>query len=117
MNLIDNAIKFRKPNNEPTIKIEAHPTTPAEIKINKALHPQLAYYRITISDNGIGFAPEYAERIFAIFQRLHGRSEYEGTGLGLAICRKIAENHGGSIEAKAQEGEGAQFVIYLPTPS
>lgn len=114
LNLIENAIKFRKPNHPPLIKIEEQTATLHEIQQNKVLNPNFSYCRIIVSDNGIGFAPEYAERIFTIFQRLHGRSEFEGTGLGLAICRKIVENHGGSIEAHGQEGEGSQFVIYLP---
>jgi light-regulated signal transduction histidine kinase (bacteriophytochrome) len=67
-----------------------------------------------VSDNGIGFDSKYAEQIFAIFQRLHGRTEYEGTGLGLAICRKIVEAHKGLIKAQAEENKGATFIFYLP---
>ena len=67
-----------------------------------------------VEDNGIGFSTEYAEKIFALFQRLHGRQEYEGTGIGLAVCRKITDRHGGSIMAKSTEGEGATFIVRLP---
>jgi light-regulated signal transduction histidine kinase (bacteriophytochrome) len=67
-----------------------------------------------VEDNGIGFDEKYLDRIFQVFQRLHGRSEYEGTGVGLAICRKIAERHGGSIAAHGRPGEGAAFVVTLP---
>ena len=71
-------------------------------------------YRITVRDNGIGFDEKYRDRIFNVFQRLHGRDEYEGTGVGLAICRKIAERHGGTIAAHGRVGEGATFVVTLP---
>jgi signal transduction histidine kinase len=70
--------------------------------------------RIVVEDNGIGFDEQYLERIFAPFQKLHGRSEYEGTGMGLAICKKIVERHGGSITAKSTPGKGSLFVIDLP---
>ena len=69
---------------------------------------------LTVQDNGIGFDEKHAERIFGIFQRLHGRSAYEGTGIGLATCRKIVERHGGSIVAKSDPGKGATFVVMLP---
>jgi light-regulated signal transduction histidine kinase (bacteriophytochrome) len=69
---------------------------------------------ITVADNGIGFRQDYAHRIFGIFQRLHGRSEYPGTGIGLATCRKIVERHGGTIAASGRPGEGAAFVCTLP---
>jgi signal transduction histidine kinase len=68
-----------------------------------------------VTDNGVGFDPQYAERIFELFQRLHGRGEYEGTGIGLAICRKILLRHGGTIVARSQPGMGTTFVIDLPT--
>jgi signal transduction histidine kinase len=67
-----------------------------------------------VADNGIGFEPEYANKIFEVFQRLHGRSEYSGTGIGLAICKKIVENHKGVIRAEGFPGKGAIFHIYLP---
>jgi signal transduction histidine kinase len=70
--------------------------------------------RLTVDDNGIGFEEKYAERIFQMFERLHGRGAYEGTGIGLAICRRIAERHGGTIEARSKTGEGSTFTVTLP---
>jgi light-regulated signal transduction histidine kinase (bacteriophytochrome) len=69
---------------------------------------------VKVADNGIGFDMKYADRIFGIFQRLHGRGEYEGTGIGLATCRKIAERHGGRIIVESAPGRGAKFTIVLP---
>ena len=70
--------------------------------------------KIYVQDNGIGFDQAYVDRIFNIFQRLHGRSEYEGTGIGLAICKKVVDIHHGAITAIAQPGDGATFIIILP---
>jgi PAS domain S-box-containing protein len=70
--------------------------------------------RLTVADNGIGFEPKHADRIFSPFKRLHGRSEYSGTGMGLAICRRIVERHGGDITVSSTPGEGTTFVLYLP---
>ncbi len=69
---------------------------------------------LSIQDNGIGFDEKYSEKIFAMFQRLHGRNEYEGTGVGLAVCRRITDRHGGTIRAYGKLGEGATFVVTLP---
>ena len=99
-NLLSNGLKFKNPNIPTHISI-----TCIELKEE---------YQITISDNGIGFENTDAERVFTLFQRLNGRSEYEGTGIGLAICKKIVENHGGIITAKGIPNEGAIFTIYLP---
>jgi light-regulated signal transduction histidine kinase (bacteriophytochrome) len=67
-----------------------------------------------VEDNGIGFDVKYIDRIFTIFQRLHGRGEYEGTGIGLALCQKIAERHGGAITATSRPGQGSTFTVTLP---
>ena len=113
-NLITNALKFVKPNLKPVISIEAHETDFGEISHLGVPFKNGKYHKIVVSDNGIGFDAEYAEKIFLIFQRLHGRSEFEGTGLGLAICKKIVDNHQGYIIAKSELNKGATFTVYLP---
>ena len=70
---------------------------------------------ITVRDNGIGFEPQYSQRIFRVFERLHGRGTYPGTGIGLALCRKIAERHGGTIMARGVLGEGSVFTVTMQT--
>ena len=112
-NLITNAIKFRKPDVDPVIKISAKIVSKTDIQV-QAVFSTNKYWRIQISDNGIGFEQKYADRIFELFQRLHGRSEYEGTGIGLAICKKILQTHEGFITASGQPGVGATFNLYLP---
>lgn len=109
MNLIANSLKFSKPNEPPVIHIscEQHIESPL-------VEDGREWCCISFSDQGIGFDPQYSDRIFNLFQRLHGRDEYSGTGIGLALCRKIVERHGGSIEAKSESGQGATFVILLP---
>ncbi len=111
-NLISNAIKFRKPGEVPRIDIRARALTAAE-KSSLRL-PEANYFKLQVNDNGIGFEQEYADRIFQIFQRLHGKSEYPGSGIGLAICKKIAENHSGFIIAQSEPGKGARFITILP---
>ena len=113
-NLITNALKFIKPNVKPIISIEAYETDFKEVSLVGVPFKHDKYYKIVVSDNGIGFDAEYAEKIFLIFQRLHGRSEFEGTGLGLAICKKIVDNHHGYIIAKSELNKGATFTVYLP---
>lgn len=99
-NLMGNALKYARPDTPPLVRISASTVR--------------GVARIEIADNGIGFEQEYAERIFAPFQRLHGRGEYDGTGIGLAICRKIVERHGGEIGASGAPGAGAIFTFTLP---
>lgn len=113
LNIISNAIKFRKPGVAPQIHISAAETESQE-KIKYRLMLDARYYTITISDNGIGFEKEYEQKIFNVFQRLHGKSEYPGSGIGLAVCKKIVEQHGGVIFAKGQLGQGAIFTIIIP---
>ncbi len=106
-NVLANALKFRKPDIKPEIVISCS----ADDRPRNGRPP---HARIEIRDNGIGFDNKYKDQIFTIFQRLHGRLEYEGTGVGLATVRKIVERHGGSIDADGRPGIGATFIIELP---
>lgn len=112
-NLIANSLKFVADGVKPKISITHTFLSPADVK-NYALHAADRYLQIELTDNGIGFENEFAGRIFLIFQRLHGRSEYEGSGIGLAICKKIVEHHGGIIYATGYPDKGAKFTIILP---
>jgi len=103
-NLIGNALKFRRPDEVPRVVIEG-------ATFESESGPQV---RIEVRDNGIGIDEQYHERIFQIFQRLHGKTEFEGTGIGLAICKKIAERHEGRIHARSLHGEGTTFIVELP---
>ena len=111
-NLIGNALKFARPGEPPVVAIAAVPMADVPESADPPPLPG-ADWRLTFVDNGIGFEQHHEERIFELFQRLHGRHEYEGTGLGLAICRKIVERHGGAICARSRPGEGARFVVDL----
>ncbi len=111
-NLIGNSLKYSRTDVPPVVKISSKnlikdPATPS-FPLNKPV------CQILIEDNGIGFDEVYTDRIFTIFQRLHGRNEYEGTGIGLAVCRKIVERHGGSITARSTPGTGSTFIVTLP---
>jgi PAS domain S-box-containing protein len=99
-NLLSNAVKYRNPSFSPEIRIHSK-------KEND-------HWQITVTDNGIGFEPQFADKIFELFQRLHTRFEYEGTGIGLAICKKIVQNHQGIIRAFGTPGKGSSFEINLP---
>ena len=113
-NLIINAIKYRKRDVRPVIKIDAHREHANEIPVNDVSLENTEYWHIKIADNGIGFEQQYADKIFELFQRLHGKSEFEGTGIGLAICKRIVQNHHGFITAVGEPGVGSAFNIYLP---
>lgn len=113
-NLLSNALKFSGKDKAPVITLKVRPVPAEEIYRNTALNPQLAYWKISFRDNGIGFNQVNANQIFEIFQRLHGKTEYTGTGIGLAICKKIAQNHRGDIYAESALGEGATFHVFLP---
>ncbi len=99
-NLVGNALKFRKEGTPPVVRVRSERDG--------------ANVRLSVEDNGIGFDEKYLDRLFKIFQRLHGKSAYPGTGVGLAICRRIAQRHGGSISARSAPGAGATFVVTLP---
>jgi signal transduction histidine kinase len=103
-NLINNSLKFSRPENQPHILIASSP-----IKYQGS-----EYVQISITDNGIGFDQQYEKRIFNTFTRLNSKDKYEGTGLGLALCKKIAERHHGQISATGEKNKGAIFTILLP---
>lgn len=113
-NLISNALKFSDSSRNPIVRITPEPLSPEELKSYSHLNKSISYIKIAVSDNGIGFKQEFSEKIFIIFQRLHGSSRFPGTGIGLALCRKIAENHNGLIYASSSEGKGTTFYIILP---
>jgi len=100
LNLIGNALKFHREDANPVVEVSA-----------KVSHGVCS---LSVVDNGIGFDEKYLDRIFTIFQRLHGKQEYEGTGVGLAVCRRIVERHGGTITARSTVGRGSSFIINLP---
>ncbi|GAA4397928.1 hypothetical protein GCM10023187_07900 [Nibrella viscosa] len=114
-NLIGNSLKFTREGVSPVITISCRPLPPQEVRQHDTLNPRLPYCEIIVSDNGIGFDPAFADRIFGLFQRLHHRQQYEGTGIGLALCQRIVANHEGKIWAESREGQGATFHILLPT--
>ena len=113
-NLITNALKFRKPDATPVINITAEKTKGMYISSLSYDQYEESFYKITVSDNGIGFEDKYADQIFLLFKRLHTFEEFEGTGIGLSICKKIVEKHNGYIYATSKPGEGATFTIILP---
>jgi light-regulated signal transduction histidine kinase (bacteriophytochrome) len=108
-NLIGNALKFQPPGHAPVVKIQAQ-----IVKTSLAEGETDEVCELLVQDNGIGFDEKYMDKIFAVFQRLHGRTEYEGTGVGLAVCRRITDRHSGQITARSKPGEGATFVVTLP---
>jgi len=109
-NLMTNALKYSRTDARPEILIYASLVNGAEA----GLPADVRYHKITVRDNGIGFEQDQAEKIFQMFQRLHGKSEYQGTGVGLSIARKVVENHDGKITAESIPGKGSSFHVYLP---
>lgn len=112
-NLLSNSLKYASAHKRLEIKISASLLNENEKK-EASFDPNIAYCKIQFSDNGIGFSKEHADKVFQIFQRLHGKSEYAGTGIGLSICKKIAQNHQGDINAFGSSVQGAIFNIVLP---
>lgn len=119
-NLIGNSLKFSRADVKPVITIKCEVATGHKLKKGNvcltatSLISNMKYCHIIYKDNGIGFDPQYKERIFEVFQRLHGYDQFQGTGIGLAICRRIVENHKGVILAEGKINEGARFDIYIP---
>ena len=103
-NLVGNAVKFRREGVEPRVVIECHRGTGVDDQM----------WSFSVSDNGIGIAPEFSDKVFIIFQRLHGRDAYTGTGIGLALCKKIVEHHGGTIWIDTSHTDGTRFEFTLP---
>ena len=112
-NLVSNALKFHAPGVAPVVRITAEHFEKKEPGRARNA-PAQAWVRLCVSDNGIGFDEKYLDRIFQVFQRLHGRGEYSGSGVGLAITRKIVEHHSGEITARSAPGQGAAFLVSLP---
>lgn len=115
-NIIGNGLKYNKKGIPPHVNITAKriqgSETEAEIPEERGSE---LFYLIEVTDNGIGFDSDDAERIFRLFQRLHGKAEYEGTGVGLAIVQQVVENHKGYVWADSMPGEGATFKVLLPS--
>ena len=108
-NLIGNSLKFHGDEGPPSVRVYAEPEERAPASGGRP--PR---FRLVVEDNGIGFDEGHLSRIFAPFERLHGRGAYEGTGMGLAICRKVVERHGGEITASSSPGQGGGFTVTLP---
>ncbi len=120
-NLIGNALKFHRPDETPIVKIYAETALQQNESVSAADDNNLQTVgsgkqicKIVVQDNGIGFEEKYLDKVFTVFQRLHGRSEYEGSGIGLAVCRKIVERHGGAITARSELNKGSTFFVTLP---
>jgi signal transduction histidine kinase len=113
INLVGNSLKYSQPGTAPQININCD-------KILSNEYPELIdlpfkkFYKITFTDNGLGFDPQFKDNIFVLFQRLHSKTDYPGTGIGLAICKKIVENHKGYITADSEPGKGSVFTVFLP---
>ena len=113
-NLISNSLKFTKEDSVPEIFIKSEKIDGVAIEGINNESINNTFYKIYISDNGIGFDPKYAEDIFVVFKRLHSYHEFEGTGIGLSICKKIIDKHNGYIKAESKPNEGSTFIIILP---
>jgi signal transduction histidine kinase len=115
-NLMTNSLKFANPAHPLRISIKCSINKGSELKEDKLI-AEKRYCHISFADNGIGFDPQYKDKIFEVFQKLHSKEEYTGTGIGLAIVKKIVENHNGIITATGVLQKGATFDIYIPEHS
>jgi light-regulated signal transduction histidine kinase (bacteriophytochrome) len=113
-NLISNAIKFRRKDTQSVVNISAEKINAVDSENPEKYTNGVNYYKVSVSDNGIGFDAKYAEEIFMVFKRLHSYHEFEGTGVGLSICKKIIDKHNGYLTAFGDLNQGATFVIELP---
>jgi signal transduction histidine kinase len=111
-NLISNSLKFSK--EKPEIIISGRVVEKNLSNKEPGYSSEQEFAELTIRDNGIGFEQKFAEKIFNVFQRLHTKNEYPGTGIGLALCKKIVDNHHGSISVESKPGEGTTFRVSLP---
>jgi signal transduction histidine kinase len=114
-NLVGNALKYSRPGVAPEVRIHSRQIAGDDTAIPASRRQGGGvYHLVTVQDNGIGFDQADADRIFNVFTRLHGLTEYKGTGVGLSIVRKVVENHGGQIWAQSELGKGATFYLLLP---
>lgn len=113
-NLVNNALKFSRPDIPPVITIRCRELEGSDLARHPELETGKRFYEMVVQDNGIGFSPESADKIFGMFQRLHNRQAFAGTGIGLALCKKVVTNHKGKIWAESSPGEGARFTVILP---
>lgn len=111
-NLVSNSLKFSR--QQPQITLTCRMLPKEEVQASGVLNKDNDYVEIHFQDNGIGFDQQYADKVFTIFQRVHSDEQYAGTGIGLALCKKIVENHQGTIAVESKPGEGTRFVIVLP---
>jgi len=114
LNLVSNALKYQPAGQVPHISVSTSKADPSEL--NQTVLAGHPYLKIQVKDNGIGFDQRHATRIFQMFQRLHGKSEYSGSGIGLALCNKVVQNHYGLLTAESEIGSGSCFNVYLPAP-
>lgn len=112
LNLFRNSLKFSKADTIPLLKVSISKEQ-ADLDL-PSLETGKTYYKVSVSDNGIGFNNDHAQTIFNVFKRLHSAKKYTGTGIGLAICKKIMENHDGLITAKGDVNVGSTFDLYFP---
>jgi PAS domain S-box-containing protein len=113
-NLLTNAMKFTRPDQQPQISIRGGLVRGHAVPDFPGIDPILEYAHFSVQDNGIGIATEHFDKIFGLFNRLHGRQQFAGTGIGLATCRRVAENHGGTITVESTLHYGTTFHVYLP---